>query len=123
VFWKAAAIFVFFTTAWAFAYVLKKPVGTITNTLELVDTVYVKKEAMTGPEKIHDTVFIYKTKEDKPGKQTSDSVMMAKEVMPLENTDELDVLPVSEFGNEMNGPKNNSRKDDSLSKNYKLIAL
>jgi hypothetical protein len=122
-FWKAAAVFIFFTTVFAFSYILKKPTGLTTNTREVVDTVYVKKEVTAGPEKIHDTVVIYKTRENKSNHQRRDPIVTGEDVIRLENDDDLDILPVSAFENEMNGPKNNSRKDDSITKNYKSIAL
>ncbi|MCE3228883.1 MAG: hypothetical protein K0S32_3434 [Bacteroidetes bacterium] len=124
VFWKAAAVFVFFLTALSYAYVMKKPGEMISKSTILTDTVYVTKEMKSSPEKIHDTVYIYKTAKEKRSKaQKEYNRGVVSGSIIDEEYDEMEVLPVSELENELNGHKNNSSKDDSLTKNYSLITL
>jgi hypothetical protein len=125
VFWKAAAVFVFFITIISYAYIMKKPGEVISKWSALTDTIYVTKEVQSSPEKIHDTVYIYKTTEEKSinrKKENHYDITDGKMVQGEENED-IEVLPVSELENELNGPKKNSRKDDSLSKAYSIITL
>jgi hypothetical protein len=126
IFWQAAAVLLFLLSGWLFYRVFEvKKAGTI-NQVASIDTVFVDREVRTAPEVIHDTVYLYKTRQaGNRNANVSPATLHETERFdrPLTETEGIEVLPLQELERAANAIRGNSMKDDSLLKKYALFSF
>ena len=120
----AAAVFFFFS-GWSGYHFIRLGKTTNNELLSTIDTVFVTKEIAALPEKIYDTIYIEK---DRIGENKSNTTNIYKTSsdLPRESfsiDQQAGVVSIKELENNINMPRRNSLKDDTLAKKFGFVTL
>lgn len=120
--WKAAAVFFLFCFSFVLAFFLKSNKTIETGLLSNKDTVFVTKNVIGPTLQIHDTVYIYKTSEEKNKTTQEERVSFASDEFNIYD-DSLNTISIEDFENSSNEHKGNSLRKDTLSRKHEFITL
>ncbi|MCD6066416.1 MAG: hypothetical protein K0S33_1242 [Bacteroidetes bacterium] len=121
-FMRAAAACVFFVAGWLGYDFLHSDKTLSEKIVEIRDTLYITKEIAALPQKVRDTVYVYRTGKSKATKTIpKNGTPGSMDVYAPIN--DMNVVSVKEFGSTLNASKGNSLKDDSLVKKFSFVTL
>lgn len=120
----AAAVFFFFA-GWSGYHFIRLGKTTNSELLSTIDTVFVTKEIAALPEKIYDTVYIEKDCLEE-NKSNITNIYKTSSDLPRESfsiDQQAGVISIKELENNINMPRRNSLKDDTLAKKFGFVTL